>query len=439
MDRCTPSDLRPVENGRMHGSIETEVSMQTDSTSFAGLYGRDCDENACRSRFQELMERFVEAFGVRGDAAFFSSPGRAEILGNHTDHNHGKVLVAAISCDTLSVAARDDRVRILSEGYPEVSFAPEDLTLREEERGTSAALVKGVMKGLVDRGYRVGGFVAAVTSGVFKGAGVSSSASYEVLIAEIMNALYNGGRISPENKAFVSQYAENEYFGKPCGLLDQMGIALGGISTIDFEDPDNPRKKTLFPDLQGYDIYIVNTGGDHSHLTFDYAGIKDDMHQVAEFFGKRVLREVDEELFYSQMPVLSRKLSGRAVLRAIHFFEENRRVTAAVAAVERGDIAAFLANVAASGKSSYQLLQNCYSPGDTVQRIPLALAMTEKLVSDGAARVHGGGFAGTILAFVGKAESRNYCDTMARIFGEANVFRLSVRESGATVLPRQEA
>ena len=414
------------------------MQQSTEASGFEALYGKGCDAQACRERYGELWEHFERKFGVREDAAFYSSPGRAEILGNHTDHNHGKVLVAAISCDTLAVAARDQRVQVVSEGYPEISFDAEDLSPVEAEKGTSAALIKGVMKGLRDRGFRTGGFSAVMTSGVFKGAGVSSSASYEVLVAEIQNQLYNGGAVSREEKAFVSQYAENECFGKPCGLLDQMGIALGGMSTIDFKDPARPEQRTLYLDLKGYEIYIVNTGGDHSNLTFDYAGIKDDMHQVAEFFGKKTLREVDEALFYDQMQTLSRKLSGRALLRAMHFFEENRRVDAAVQAIERSDVGAFLECIAASGRSSYELLQNCYSAGDKVQRIPLALALTSRLVKDGAARVHGGGFAGTILAFVSRDESERYRSTMADVFGERNVFRLSVRASGATVLPRQE-
>ncbi len=405
--------------------------MQALSSLMESLYGRGADTSAHLERFKKLKRRFEEQYAAV-PSAYFSSPGRVEICGNHTDHNHGKVLVGAISVDTIAaVSPHPNEVVVLSEGYPEVRFPAGDTALRSEEYGTSYALVKGVMQAFKDRGYNVGGFVAVTSSNVFKGAGVSSSASFELLVTEILNKLYNGGAVQAVERAVISQYAENVYFNKPSGLLDQMGIALGGISTIDFADPKEPLVKSLYLSLNGLCIYIVNTGGDHSNLTPAYAGIKSDMQLVAAYFGKQYLRDVSENEFYSSLPGLSAAVSGRAVLRAVHFFEENKRVERAARAVEREDAPALLAEINASGDSSWKLLQNCYVEGDVSQRIPLGLAAAARYTEGGAVRVHGGGFAGTVLCFVPEKNAAAFEEGMSEIFGAENIFGISVREKGA--------
>lgn len=272
---------------------------------------------------------------VEGEVFLFSSPGRIEIAGNHTDHNNGKVLAAAVSVDLLAAVTPlgGTQVVIASAGYPVVEIDLSDLSVREEEKGGSAALVRGVAKALTDRGYAVGGFYATTVSDVFKGAGMSSSASFEVLVAEIFNEFYNGGRIDPVQKAIISQYAENVYFGKPSGLMDQSAISIGGVAYIDFENPSTPKVQKLdwnFPDTSAV---VVNCGGDHSDLTPQYAAIREEMEAVAGYFGKEKLRFVPEEEFVKALPALKKVFSGRALLRAMHYFGENDRVDALKAAV----------------------------------------------------------------------------------------------------------
>ena len=376
------------------------------------LYGNDADSEAFASRVQSLEKFFLKQTGERPEE-WFSSSGRAEICGNHTDHNHGKVLVAAISCDILAAVKKrnDGFVRICSAGFPSFEF---------------------------DRGYTVGGFTACTESTVFRGAGVSSSAAFELLVAEIVNALYLNGALDPVEKAIISQYAENVYFGKPCGLLDQSGISLGGINKIDFKDPAKPVIERLTPPA-GYTLVITNTGGSHAALTEHYAAIKTEMREVAAFFGKEVLREVDYREFFDAIPaLLKKKISERAILRAFHFFEENDRVDAAADALRSGDTAAFLRAVGESGLSSLNCLQNCFVPGSAEQPVTLAIHMSERLIKDGAVRVHGGGFAGTILAYLADAEAGGYAAAMAKVFGHENVFTAQVRLPGAVQLQLHE-
>ncbi len=383
------------------------------------------------ARAQLLAARYERETGERPQA-WFSSPGRAEIIGNHTDHNCGKVIVAAISCGILAAVGRrqDGRIRILSEGFEPVDFFVADTAVSEEEKGKSVALARGVVRGISDRGYKVGGFTAVCDSTVFRGAGVSSSAAYELLVCEILNDLYLGGALSAVEKACISQFAENEYFGKPCGLLDQCGIALGGINAIDFADPSHPVIEKLSPP-EGYTIVITNTGGSHDALTEHYAAIREEMHAVAGFFGKDVLRAVPYQTFLESIPALRGKVSERAILRAFHFYEENARVDLASKALKEGDVSAFLCAVRGSGVSSMNCLQNCYVPGSVHQPVALAIHLSECLIKDGAVRIHGGGFAGTILAFVSAAETEGYVHAMQTVFGKENVFTANVRAAGA--------
>lgn len=397
-----------------------------------GLYSRH-NLGAQQKRYVDLYLSHKNNFSV-SDCDFFSSSGRIEVLGNHTDHNNGKVLAAAISLDTLACVTKtdDNYIKILSGGYPIFIVNVDKVLASEKERGTSVALVKGVCNWFKENDYKVGGFVATMVSDVIKGAGVSSSASFEVLIAEILNVLYNDGKMSAIEKAVASQYAEYFYFGKPCGLLDQSAIALGDVSYIDFKDPLKMQVKNYDLPFDDLDIVIVNAGGDHSDLTANYAAIRSEMEEVAGLFDKKVLREVDEDEFYASIKDLKQKVSGRAILRAMHFFEENKRVEDAVKALEKADEAAFLKAVNDSGESSYKMLQNCYPENDKVQSVPLALAVVKRRPEVKACRIHGGGFAGTIICFVEKSGSERFIEAIKPVFGENNIFNLAIRKVGAT-------
>lgn len=393
---------------------------------FSDIY--PVNPSAARERIKAISDKFYSVIGKAPRT--FSSPGRIEILGNHTDHNGGKVLVGAIDCDTLAAVLPSADVTLYSDGYKPIVFNASDLDKRNAESGASVALVRGVMFSLRDMGYNIGGFTACVTSNVFSGAGVSSSASFEMLIAEIQNVLYNNGKIERMTLAKAAKFAENVYFDKPCGLLDQSGIALGGVTYIDFFE--EPVIKSVEPDLGGYDIILINCGGDHSSLTGEYAAIKQEMNAVAAYFNQSNLSQVSEDIFYSAMPALASAVPGRAILRAAHFFNENRRVDEAYRALTCGDTNAFFKALRESGDSSYKLLQNCYVPLDPDLRIPLALMLSGRLQRGGASRVHGGGFMGTVLSFVQKEDAQKYRAEMAKVFGSQNVLTAHLRRAGAT-------
>lgn len=398
------------------------------------LYGENADIKAMQDRIENLKKVFFDAEGKAPEHTF-SSSGRAEILGNHTDHNHGLVMVASISCDVIAAVSKrnDDIVKICSLGYAPVEVNITDTSVKEEEKGTSNALARGVAKAIKDRGFSIKGFTAYTTSTIFKGAGVSSSAAFEVLIAEIFNSLYLGGKLTPVDKAVISQYAENEYFGKPCGLLDQSGIAIGSLVKLDFNEPTKPIITKINPP-KGYTLVLTNTGGNHASLTEHYAAIRKEMEEVATYFGKKVLRDVSYEEFMEHIPSLKKLFSGRAILRAIHFYNENERVLQAEKALANDDVASFLDAVNKSGLSSLTLLQNCYVPGDVMQPVVLGIEVSRQLIKDGAVRVHGGGFAGSILAFVSDKEVISYVKQMKNLFGEENVFTANIRQIGTVKL-----
>lgn len=398
--------------------------------NFYNYYGEGFDVEALRPRLAKILNAFRNNEGADADF-LFSSPGRAEILGNHTDHNHGKVLVSAISCDIVAAVKKTDdgTVKICSEGYCPIKFNVFDTALRENEKGSSLALARGVAEGIKAKGYEIGGFTAYLTSDVFKGAGVSSSAAFEVLVAEIFNDLYLDGKLTAVEKAGISQYSENVYFGKPCGLLDQSGIAIGSLSYLDFKNPTSP-EIAKFDMPKGYALVITNTGGDHASLTPHYAAIRQEMESVAEFFGKKVLREVDYCEFFEKIHQLKEHASDRAILRAMHFFEENKRVERACEALSQNNAKEFLKAVNESGLSSLILLQNCAVPGEVSQPVILGIELSRSIINDGAVRVHGGGFAGSILAIVNNDERENYVKVMQRVFGEENVFTAHVRPTG---------
>lgn len=388
---------------------------------------------------EDVAERYAGLYTahVKGGESeptyFYSSSGRIEICGNHTDHNNGKVLAAAVSVDMLAAVTptADRRIIVDSLGYPYVEVDIGDLRLKPEEEGTSTALVKGVCKGFIDRGYAIGGFRVTAVSDVFKGAGMSSSASYEVLIAEILSDLYNEDKVGAVEKAIISQYAENVYFGKPSGLMDQSAVAIGGVSYIDFEDTSNPKVEKLDWNFDDTSAFVVNCGGDHCDLTPQYSAIKSEMEKVAKIFGQYKLRFVEVGEFYSSLKELKEKVSGRAILRAMHYFEENERVEALREAIKDEDEDVAYAIITASGKSSYEKLQNVYPESDPSEPIPLALALCEAYDGVRAFRVHGGGFAGTILAFVDNYASDEFSAYMSDIFGKQNVHALKIRNVGA--------
>lgn len=361
----------------------------------------------------------------------FSSSGRIEILGNHTDHNHGKVIVGAVNLDLLAATKKSKSIHLYSEGYEEIKFDLTDLEKKKEEEGTNKAIIKGVLVKMMDLGYEVGGFTAYVNSILPAGSGISSSAAFECLIAEIENYYYNNDSMNRFDMAIASQFAEHIYFGKPCGLLDQCGVAFGGINKIDFSKIDNPTVTHLDFNLEGYSLVLVNTGGSHSNLTDAYASIPQEMKSVAKYFGKNTLSEVDEKIFYDSIKELRNHVNDRAILRAIHFYNENKTVESGFNALKNCDKDAFLNAVKESGESSYMFLQNTCVPGSLTQNINLALAVSKKYVHDGAFRIHGGGFEGTILVFISNACVEEYIKQMVKIFGENNVHKISVRNEGS--------
>lgn len=404
--------------------------------SYGSLYA---DIDAQTKRWLCAIDAFEELYGKGRDLFLFSVPGRSELSGNHTDHNHGAVLAGAIDRDIIAVAAvsEDPVIRLKSEGFPEDVVRLDDVSAPDRFRPyTSSALIAGTCRAVCDRGGAVGGFDAYTTTEVLKGSGISSSAAFEVMVGNILNHLFCGGRFSGQELAMMAQYAENVYFGKPCGLMDQMACAVGGFVRIDFADPQKPDVRPIDFSLTnaGYSLCIVNTGGNHADLNEDYASVPAEMKQVAKALGQEVLRGLTEEDIRAALPALREKTGDRAILRALHFVRENDRVLRQAAALEAGDIAGFLAGVAASGDSSFKYLQNVYTTKNTAEQgLSLALCLTEGLLSGkGCAwRVHGGGFAGTIQAYVKAEYEEAYAKEMDRIFGEGATMRLHIRPEGA--------
>ncbi len=389
-------------------------------------------------RYAKIQDKFEELFG-EGDVFFFSTSGRSEIIGNHTDHNHGCVMAAGINLDAVCAARKteDNIIEIISEGYQTKNIVDlSDLSFKEEEKGTTQSLIRGIAYHMKeDLKMNVGGFNAYISSDVFAGSGLSSSAAIEVLIYTIFNYLYNDGTLDNVEGAKTSQWAENNYFGKPCGLMDQTACALGKLVFIDFNDPTNPVIEGIDFDFskEGFSIIITDVHADHADLTQEYAAITEEMKAVAAFFGKNVLRDVDEELFYEKLMDLRKNVSDRAVMRAMHFFNENKRVLQAVDAVKNNDLQKFFDAINASGESSWKLLQNTHATGSTNQAMTLALALSNNILnSEGATRVHGGGFGGTILAFVPKKIQDTYIERMENVFGKNACTELSIRPVGTT-------
>lgn len=401
------------------------------------------DTDAAVSRYAELYELYAEKFTAPESFYMFSAPGRTEIGGNHTDHNHGCVLAGSVNLDSAAIVVptNDDTVNIYSVGYQR----PFKVNIKntkpvESEKETTVALVRGIAARFKELGYKTGGFNAYISSTVKRGSGLSSSASIEVLIGKIFARLYNeGNEPSAVELAKIGQYAENVYFGKPCGLMDQTACAVGGVISIDFKDTANPKVEQVQLDLAslGYCLAVVDTGGNHADLTEDYASVPKEMKAVAAEFGKEVLRDVSMDDIIANAGTLRKKLGDRAVLRAIHFINDNKRVGKQIQYIKSGDFDSFLKCVCESGDSSWEYLQNCMTvKNPSEQGITLALALTREYCKGFrfASRVHGGGFAGTIQAFLPISEFDGYCSAMENVFGKNCVTKLSIRSLGAVCI-----
>lgn len=408
--------------------------MNVTKPDIEALYGEESER--ARKRYAHLQEKFTEEFG-EAELRYFSAPGRTEIIGNHTDHNGGQILAGSITLDTICAAAPTDDgiITIVSEGYRPVSVDTKALSETPKEDG-SKSLVAGMAEAAENFGYKVGGFRAYVTSEVIASAGVSSSASFEMLVCTVLNAFYNDGKMSIADYARMGQYAENHWWNKSSGLMDQMACAAGGVIFLDFSE--GVRYETIDFSFDDYDmdLFILNTGKGHADLTEEYSSIPHEMYAVAEKLGESRLADVSELVLLTTLGGMREKLGNdRALLRALHFFEENKRVNEAREAVAAGNSDKLLQLMGESGKSSYEWLQNAYCTEDTKeQSIPLALCLTElflKRCARGTCRIHGGGFAGVIMAILPKEEREDYTAFMSQFFGKENIYRMGLRRYGA--------
>ena len=406
--------------------------------ALAYIYGTDALEYQ-KARYCSAIDEFVKMYGD-GDISLFSVAGRSELSGNHTDHNHGCVIAASIDLDIIAVAKKrnDGVIRIKSEGFPEDIVDIAEYTRPIEAKfGTSKSIIAGMCDGFRKNGHAIGGFDAYTTSNVLKGSGLSSSAAFEDMVGNILSHTYNGGSVDNVEIAKIAKYAENVFFGKPCGLMDQVACAVGGIVAIDFADPSSPIIDKLDFDLSShsYNLCIVNTGGNHADLTDDYAAVPSEMKAVAALCGKTVLREVDKANLISAIPQLRKEVGDRAILRALHFINENERVVAQKTALASGNIDKFFELVKESGRSSFCYLQNVYTNKNlTEQGLSLALCLAEDYLGDKKAawRVHGGGFAGTIQSYVPEEYVDGFRALMDSVFGEGKCIALRIRPVGAT-------
>ncbi len=394
---------------------------------------------AQRERYLGAIDKFTELFGGGRDVNLYSVSGRSELAGNHTDHNCGKVIAASINLDIIAVVAENgtSKINLKSEGFNQISIDYREYSEPNHTHfGTSASIIAGMCRGFANNGHKLGGFDAYCTSNVLRGSGLSSSAAFEDMIGNILNHEFNGGHVSNVEIAQLAQYAENVFFGKPCGLMDQVACAYGGIVAIDFKDNKNPKIEKVDFDLseQGYNLCIVDTGGNHADLTDDYASVPTEMKAVASLFGKANLRECGEKEVIENVKEIREKLGDRALMRAFHFFEENKRVSEMQTALDGADLRSYFDCVLKSGRSSFCYLQNVYTTKNIgEQGLSLALCLTDGFMKgkEGAFRVHGGGFAGTIQAYVKEDDVEEYRALMDSVFGEGACLVLRVRQHGA--------
>lgn len=418
------------ENGELLNSSKAKKLMEE-------LYGAEGAETGA-GRYEKVLRGFEQKFGDREGILLFSSPGRTEISGNHTDHNHGKVLAGSINLDCVAAAApnHSDQVHIISETYDQDFVIDLNHLEPSPKKSGTVDLVRGLLKGFQAAGYGTGGFDAYLTSNVISAAGVSSSAAFEMLLCSMINTFFNEGKLDHVAYAHIGKYAENHYWDKASGLLDQMACAVGGLITIDFRDPQAPAVRKIDFDFASrrHKLMIVQTGKGHADLSAEYSAVPAEMKKVAEFFGKEVLAQVTEEEVLAQVGSLRAFAGDRAVLRALHFFEENKRVEKEVAALETGDFRTFLDTITASGNSSWKWLQNCFTDSSPEQGITVALALTELFLAEkqvGACRVHGGGFAGVIMAMVPEELAEEYCSYMEAALGKGCAYSMMIRPYGA--------
>lgn len=418
--------IRHIEDGKL-------------SDKLIRIYIDDSKIKYQTERYTNAVKKYTELFSnsedYDDDVCIISAPGRTEVCGNHTDHQRGEVLAASINDDAIAIVGSSNSVNIMSEGYPMISFSIDDISKKDNEEGTTVALIKGVLAGCRDKGFSIGGFNAYITSDVLGGSGLSSSAAFETVIGNVISNLYNDGKIDAVTIARIGQYAENHYFGKPCGLMDQMACSVGGLCHIDFASPEEPIIESIDVSLDeyGYSLCITDTKGSHADLTPDYAAVPAEMKSIASYFGKNVLKELNENDVLENINSLREKYGDRAVLRAFHFYEENIRVKTAAEALKNHDFNSFLDNISKSGNSSYKYLQNVFTTHDiTHQNVSIALCISEMVLGDegGVARVHGGGFAGTIQAFVKNEFVSKYKDSMDSVFGEGACAVLKIRNYG---------
>lgn len=385
-------------------------------------------------RYVQAIEKFIDLYGNQ-EVSIYSTPGRSEVCGNHTDHQHGEVLAAAINLDIIAVVAKDDtKIKILSDDYDIEVIHIDDLTLRENEKESSEGLIRGILARFQQLQHKIGGFVGYMTSDVLQGSGLSSSAAFEVMIGTILSGMYNDMKVDPVTIAKIGQYSENVYFGKPCGLMDQCACSVGSLIHIDFKDNENPIVEKINVDFPRFhhSLCIVDVHASHADLTEDYASIPEELKEVDHFFHQEYLRDVDEKEFYEHLTEVREAVNDRAVLRAIHVFKENKRVQQAVQSLKQEDFDTFKTIVKASGESSFKYLQNIYSNHYVGQQaVSLALALSENLLgAHGVCRVHGGGFAGTIQAFVEDDYVEAYKQGIEKYFGEGSCHILKIRKYG---------
>lgn len=421
-------NLSEFINGISTGKYDEQFRMLYGSSEKAIL--------RARARYLSAAENFSRLYPESGDIRVFTAPGRTEIGGNHTDHQHGCVLAAAVSLDIIAVVCLHDQgvIRVKSEGYDAVEVKLDSLKAKKAEKGTNAALIRGIAAGFKEKGVQIGGFDAYMTSDVLSGSGLSSSAAFEVLVGTIINKGFNDGMTEAEDIARIGQFAENVYFGKSSGLMDQMVSAVGGFAAIDFAAPEKPDIRSVDFDFErsGYAVCITDTKGSHAGCSDEYSAVSSEMKHVAEALGCKVLREADEEEFYKKLPELRKVCNDRELLRAAHFFAENKRAADEAEALSDGDTEWFFELVNESGASSAELLQNLYLCTEPEkQQIPLAIMLSKRfLKGNGAVRVHGGGFAGTIQAFVPGYLTADYAAEMERVFGAGSCYVLNVRPVG---------
>ena len=397
------------------------------------IYLDDAKIEYQKERYVKAIEKFENLYG-ENDVEIYSAPGRSEISGNHTDHQHGEVLAASINLDAIAIVKKNDIIRVVSDEYDMITISLDDIAKKDDEEGTTTSLIKGVLAGLKDRGNEIGGFDAYITSDVLIGAGLSSSAAFETIIGTIVSGLYNDMKVSAVDIAIIGQYAENVYFGKPCGLMDQMACSVGSLVHIDFADKANPIIDPVSFDFAkyGYSLCITDTKGSHADLTHEYAAVPAEMRATATVLGKEVLHGTTLADLLEKADEIRETAGDRAYLRALHFVTENIRVQNAVAALRADDFDGFLKMIKASGDSSYKYLQNVYTNQDVQhQNVSVALAVSDAILgSNGVCRVHGGGFAGTIQAFVKNEAVKEYKETLDKVFGKDACAVLKIRKYG---------